>query len=54
MRCSKVYKNRGSRRRKKHGTGQGSKAAVQKPERRLPDRLGQAGTDIPIGGTTRR
>ena len=45
MRCSKVYKNRGSRRRKKHGTGQGSKAAVQKPERRLPDRLGQAGTD---------
>ncbi|MDD6426125.1 MAG: hypothetical protein PUF73_01010, partial [Gemmiger formicilis] len=49
VRCSKVYKNRGSRRRKKHGTGQGSKAAVQKPERRLPDRLGQAGTDIPTG-----
>ena len=45
MRCSKVYKNRSSRRRKKHGTGQGSKAAVQKPERRLPGWLGQAGTD---------
>ena len=29
----------------KHGTGQGSKVAVQKPERCLPGWLGQAGTD---------
>lgn len=26
------------------------KEAIQKPERRLPDRLGQAGTYIPTGG----
>lgn len=50
MRCSKIYKNRGCSCCKKNGTGQGSKVAVQKPERRLPDRLGQAGADIPTGG----